>query len=65
MTPPCYRCPHRHEGCHAECEDYKAFGEEREKLRHERAVQGEYWAWTRDGRKRREKALRNERRAKK
>ena len=64
MTAPCYRCPNRHEGCHSECEDYKAFGAERERLRQARALEGDFWGFARAGKKRRERALKNERRKK-
>lgn len=33
--PPCGGCQERHPGCHAECEKYKAFAEERHKARDE------------------------------
>lgn len=64
MTPPCYKCPHRHEGCHAECEDYKRYGAERERIRRERAKMDSYWGFTREGQQRRKKAMKNERRKK-
>ena len=36
MTAPCKDCNDRHTGCHAECEKYKRFAEEREYNRQER-----------------------------
>ena len=38
MNAPCKNCEDRHTGCHAECEKYKAFAEEREKHRQERGL---------------------------
>lgn len=58
---PCRDCKKRHMGCHSECEDYKAFGEERERLRQARALEGDFWGFARAGKKRRERALKNER----
>jgi hypothetical protein len=28
--PPCHDCESRHSGCHAECEDYRAWSEKHE-----------------------------------
>lgn len=30
---PCHGCENRHKGCHASCDDYFAYAEEREKAR--------------------------------
>lgn len=32
MTAPCKDCQDRHEGCHGECERYKAYAAEREAI---------------------------------
>lgn len=33
MKSPCYKCPHRHIGCHAICDKYKEFEASREEIR--------------------------------
>lgn len=38
---PCYKCERRKATCHSTCEDYKAYSEERKKIRHERRVTGD------------------------
>lgn len=32
MTAPCKDCDRRHPGCHSECEDYKTFRAEQDKV---------------------------------
>ena len=32
MTPPCNKCPERRTGCHGECERYREYKSERDRL---------------------------------
>lgn len=41
MNSPCKGCEYRHIHCHAECDEYKEFVMEREKVRRERLVQSQ------------------------
>ena len=36
MHAPCYGCERRRVGCHADCEEYKAYNAEREAIRAQR-----------------------------
>lgn len=42
MTNPCFNCPDRSIWCHAECEKYKAFNEEREVVRKNAKLQADF-----------------------
>lgn len=45
MRPPCKDCPGRRELCHATCERYLAYREERDRLNAEKyAACGSVWA---------------------
>ena len=33
ISPPCYKCEERYQGCHAKCAIYKAFCEELEAIK--------------------------------
>jgi hypothetical protein len=45
MRPPCKDCPDRHELCHATCERYLAYREERDRLNAEKYAEcGSVWA---------------------
>lgn len=48
MKAPCYQCPDRHDGCHAECKRYAAYREERDKDIAERAKRVPMDAYTFD-----------------
>ena len=53
---PCRDCKKRHMGCHSECEEYKRFDEGCEERRRQRALNGVYLGFAREGRTRRRKA---------
>lgn len=36
MKPPCYKCPDRTAGCHAECGRYKEYAEQNAEAREKR-----------------------------
>lgn len=44
----CKDCDKRHIGCHAECEDYKAFKAEMDKIHAKRDATNEYYLLRRD-----------------
>lgn len=45
MRPPCKDCPDRRELCHATCERYLAYREERDRLNAEKYAEcGSVWA---------------------
>lgn len=45
MRPPCKGCPDRRELCHATCERYLAYREERDRLNAEKYAEcGSVWA---------------------
>lgn len=41
MLAPCYKCEDRSVRCHSTCEKYKAFAQEREKIREQKAKERE------------------------
>lgn len=41
MKVPCYKCEDRSIRCHSTCEKYKAFAENREKIREQKAKERE------------------------
>ena len=48
MKQPCYNCPDRHIGCHAQCERYKAYTAEYQKQKRQQEGDREFRDYTRE-----------------
>ena len=41
MKNPCFKCQDRHQGCHAECDRYKEWNADRERIRAQQRKEAE------------------------